>query len=449
MTPNNNFTASQHIEGDYNAQASGPGAQATVNVTHIRQEAPARPPQPIPTEIPRPRASTFVGRSDELDWLCARLKAGDVAAVAGVRGIGGIGKTELAINAANQLKDHFGEHIIWLECGPNDVYAIQERIAAALGITLPGEELRLRADSLTLALRQRPATLVVLDDIRRRHLDEFACLLPPSPPCALLVTSRRDDLPLPDPAASIKKIDVLTPVQAETLLGNLLDPEDVPTEPATVTAICELLEKIPLALTLAARRAGRLARRRDADPATTLAALLADLQERRRVLVLEQGDRPDLSIMLTFEASYEELNNDDQARLQRLGVFARNEFELPALQAVWETDEEAARRTLLNLTNAGLLEEVDEDIWWMHDLLREYAAEYLGRQEQSEFVAVHLAYTAYWQVYLDNTELRSVADWRSLEAHRPEIEQAAEWLLTEWEIKPELAVELALSISQK
>ncbi|MCB0213655.1 MAG: tetratricopeptide repeat protein [Anaerolineae bacterium] len=394
---------------------------------HIHKAAPARPVEPIPTRIPAPRTTTFVGRSDDLDWLCNRLKAGDVAAVAGVRGIGGIGKTELAIAAANRLEPHFGEaHILWLECGPNTVQAIQERLAAALGIPLPDNDLRLRADSLALALKQRPATLVVLDDIRHHHLADFRYLLPPRPPCALLVTSRRDDLPdIPWPA--IKKLDVLAPAQAELLLTNLLADIGLAPEPEPVAEVCTLLEQIPLALTLAARRAGQLARRRSSG-VSPLTTLLAELQQRRRVLVLKLGDRPDVSIIATFQMSCDELSEDDQARLNRLGVFARNDLELPAVQAVWAVTEEEARRTLLNLTNAGLLEEVDDQVWWMHDLLREYAGDRLAQTDADASDTAYLNHAEFWRDYLVNLTLRSLADWRDLETHRPEVESAAAWL---------------------
>ena len=453
----------QTAEGSHIAQASQGGHAEVYNSTfdqrgqqverqysaggdiHVHEAAPVRPSEPIPTRIPAPRAGTLVGRSDDLDWLCNRLEAGNIAAVAGVRGIGGIGKTELAIAAANRLKPHFGEdHILWLECGPNDAYAIQERLAAALGISFSGDDLRLRADSLALALRQRPPTLVVLDDIRHRHLAEFRYLLPPRPPCALLVTSRRDDLPdIPWPA--IKKLEVLAPDQADLLLTNLLGEVGLAPEPEAVTGIGALLEYIPLALTLAARQAGRLARRpRGVSP---LATLLAELQQRRRVLVLELGDRPDVSIIATFQISYDELSERDRARLRRLGVFARNEFELPALQAVWDTDEENARQTLLNLTNAGLLEEVADQVWWMHDLLREYAADRLAQTDAGESYPACLNHAEFWRRYLDNLSLRSLADWRGLEAHRPEVEAAAEWLASHPDSPLQLKVSLPYAIA--
>ena len=412
----------------------------------LEMAAPSRPPVPLRTRIPEPRAAHLVGRTEELGWLRQRLKAGDVAAIAGVRGIGGIGKTELAIAAVHELEDHFEGRVIWLDCGPNDVYAIQDRMAAAIGVTLESDDLHIRADALALAFHQQPPTLVVLDDIRRRHLADggFAAIAPPQPPCALLVTSRRYDLPLPDQA--IHSLDVLSPEQSEELLSNLLPKAWLDAEPEAA-AIAELLEHIPLALTLAARRAERIARRRNGSAHQPLTTLLDELRA-RRTRVLDQGDRPDLSVVVTFSASYDDLDTEDQARLRRLGVFAHNEFPLPALQVVWGDDEDKARKSLKRLANTGLVEEIGLDTWWMHDLLREYAAEQLAQADQAEEEAARLAHAAYWRQYLGDIELRSVDDWRNLESQRPEVEQAADWLLSDWGRDPDLAAELAIAISQ-
>jgi len=407
---------------------------------------PKRPPAPLRTRIPNPKSKKFVGRTGEFDWLRRRLKAGDVAAIAGVRGIGGIGKTELAIAAANELNQHFANHVIWLDCGPNDAFAIQERLAAALGIVLESDNLHIRADALELAWQRQPATLVVLDDLRRRHLSDFEFIRSPYPPCALLVTSRRYDLPLP--AAAIKALDVLSPAQSVELLRSLLPERWLTTEAQAVNDVAALLDHIPLALTLAARRAGRIAGRQDDSAKTPLATLLAELQT-RRIQVLDQGadpNRPDLSIVITFDISYDDLDAEDQARLLRLGVFALNEFSSQALQAVWEVDQALAQQTLHQLVDAGLIKETAADMWQMHDLLREYAASRLT--DPTELQTTRLAHAAHCEAFLDHLEVGTDDYWRALELHRPEAEQAADWLLSEGQPDSELAIELAITISQ-
>jgi CO dehydrogenase nickel-insertion accessory protein CooC1 len=79
-----------------------------------------------------------------------------VAALAGVRGLGGIGKTALASAAARELEAYFEGRVVWLDAGPNDAYAVQGRMAAALGVALESDDLQVRADVLALAWRRQP-----------------------------------------------------------------------------------------------------------------------------------------------------------------------------------------------------------------------------------------------------------------------------------------------------
>ena len=118
------------------------------------------------------------------------------------------------------------------------------------------------------------------------------------------------------------------------------------------------------------------------------------------------------------------------------------------MQAVWGDDEGTARQAVQRLASAGLLEETAADVWWMHDLLREYAGEQLARAGAEELDATRLAHARHWQDLLDTHELRSTEDWQWLERQRPEVELAAEWLLSDWQRAPRQAGELAVAISQ-
>jgi hypothetical protein len=227
----------------------------------------------------------------------------------------------------------------------------------------------------------------VLDDLRKRHLADLRFLPLPRPPCAVLMTSRWTRLPLP--AEAIKLLEVLDDAPAKALLASLLPGEWLVAEPGALAGILALLDNIPLALTLAANRAREIAQRQD-EPSRTkpLAALLAELRV-RRLQVLDQGedpDRPDLSVVITFNASYDDLAEADQTRLRRLGVFAHNEFSLAALQAVWADEERTARQGLRTLINAGLLEEIGPDTWWIHNLLHEYTMTFSREEEEAKLL---------------------------------------------------------------
>jgi tetratricopeptide (TPR) repeat protein len=438
-------------------------AAATARIeAKLDQLTPQAPPAPVPALVPAPRTNLLVGRADDLAWLCARLQAGGQAALVGVRGLGGIGKTELAIAAAQTVTPAFAGGVIWLECGAIDVAGVQQRLADALGVALPTSDLRQRADVLRSALATRAATLVVLDDVRYTHATAFDLLRPPAPPCALLVTSRRSDLPLRP--GDILPLETFTPAQAEELLTFLLHEQGIPAAADTVAAIAALLD-LPLAVGLAARRAAQLAqaqaRRRGAVAAPGLppvAALLAELGERRLAAIDQAGGdplRPDLSVRLTFGMSYAGLSAADRRAFRCLGVLARNEFDAATAAALWAQPAaaDAGQYTgqyadaLRRLANAGLVEELGDGLWWLHDLLREYALERLAATPAEEHAA-RQAHARHFMQLLDALELRAVTDWEQLAFWQPEAALAAAWLTGHWVENAALAAEFFVTLAE-
>ena len=123
-------------------------------------------------------------------------------------------------------------------------------------------------------------------------------------------------------------------------------------------------------------------------------------------------------------------------RLRGLGIFARNEFSLAALQAVWDASDHNARQAVQRLANAGLVEEVAEGRWWIHDLLREYAGDRLSDVPVEEQEATRLAHARYWHGWLDRFEKLTTEDSEALEANLPEVAFAATWLLEDWKRDP-------------
>ena len=89
---------------------------------------------------------------------------------------------------------------------------------------------------------------------------------------------------------------------------------------------------------------------------------------------MSSGKTEEDSLQLVFDLSYAELDEADQLHFAQLGVFARNEFELDAVQLIWGTGTlDEARCIVEQLVDAGLVEDLDANEWWLHDLLREYA----------------------------------------------------------------------------
>ena len=424
-------------------RAARRGAAEAIATTNLSPET--APPQPIATHIPKPRADIFVGRETEKAWLRHRLLSDESAALVGLRAIGGMGKTELAIAVVRELEAEFPGGVFWLDCGPNDALAIQERLAQALGLVLSGQNLHSRSDALATALAARPRALVVLDDIRKRHLPDFEQIRPQADNCVLLITSRLDGFPFIS-ETDIWKLEELPPEKGEELLAGLLQSYGITAEETLLAQIARMLEQIPLALTLAAKRAQRISRYDQNDPAQTLYAEL----EARRLHALSIGDtRKDLSVAITFDISYDDLEPEEQWYLAQLGLFARQEFDLIAAAATWDRDEAQSRTIFDRLGFAGLVEQTGVHQWWMHDLLREYAGERLKGFAAEQVQAARLRYAGLWEVVLRNLELQTVEAWQALATYRAEIVQAMAWLMADWQADPERATHLALNIGSK
>ncbi len=78
---------------------------------------------PNPHRLPFPSNSLFVGRTDDLRQIAAQLKAGGALAV--TTGIGGVGKTQLAIEAAHRYGRYFGGGVFWLSFADPDTIATE------------------------------------------------------------------------------------------------------------------------------------------------------------------------------------------------------------------------------------------------------------------------------------------------------------------------------------
>ena len=113
------------------------------------------PPEPQPpsgSALPRRRPRKFVPRGKIMDDVRNALKVGS-AAIVGMHGMGGVGKTELAKFLAGELKDEFKDGVLWIEVANRPIEIVQGEMARALGIKLPdGSDDRGRYATLCAAL---------------------------------------------------------------------------------------------------------------------------------------------------------------------------------------------------------------------------------------------------------------------------------------------------------
>ena len=297
------------------------------------QQRPSTPKATYRIAPPNPRHE-LLGRDADIDWLKKRLRGEGSAALAGVRGIGGIGKTELALRVVRELEDEFEGRVMWLTCGDKPIFSIQSELGLALGVDLEpaGESEAARANLLRAALEQAPRTLIIYDDVRRAQQGAFQSVLDvPRPPHALLVTSRLANLL---PFDRVRRLDVLDDGAAGTLLRREsgIEPADSAAkeskenmEAQAAAEIIVLLEAIPLAIILVGRQMARAQRRRR-PPATPYQAMLGQLREKRAAILAKESSESQISLRVSFELSYAELEGADQERVRALGIFGLNSF---------------------------------------------------------------------------------------------------------------------------
>ena len=307
--------------------------------------------------LPAP-ATPLVGRRSEVEDV-ARLLRQDARLVT-LTGPGGTGKTRVALQAAHELADRFPDGVVFVGLAAlRDPELVPTEVAAALGIESGGRPV---AHALASHLRER-ALLLLIDNFEQ--VDEAAPalgeLLGAAERLRLLVTSRHalrlygeHEFPVP-PLAEDDGVDLFL------ARARAVHPDFAAN--GAVRELCARLDRLPLAIELAAARA------RELSPAEMLAALP------RRLELAAQGprDAPERhrALRATIEWSYELLHDAEQTLFARLGIFSGG-WTGEAAAAVCEAD----RAALESLVDQSLLLESDGR-FSMLETIREYAHERL------------------------------------------------------------------------
>ncbi|MEU0531361.1 tetratricopeptide repeat protein [Amycolatopsis tolypomycina] len=335
-------------------------------------EPPARVPAQLPADVPgfRGRAAQLA----ELDALLRRDEGDTSARIAVLSGTGGVGKTALAVHWAQRSPGEFPDGQLYLDLhgygavrpvDPGDALSGFLRALGVPGADIPAEPDE-RAAKFRTALTGR-RMLLVLDNANA--VGQVRPLLPGSPTCLVLVTSR-DALPglVARHGARRVLVDLLTDAEARDLLRALLGPR-VDGEPEATAALIGYAARLPLALRLVAE----LALSRPGERLAALAAELAD--ERRRLDLLDGGGDPLTAVRAVFSWSYRHLA-PDAARVFRLcGLHPGRDLTPPALAALAGVPLPEAERLAGALVRAHLVQQTGDDRVQLHDLLRVYAAE--------------------------------------------------------------------------
>jgi DNA-binding SARP family transcriptional activator len=374
-------------------------AKATNGSTDIgpRRHAPAQLPHPIPD---------FTGRDTQLAWLDELVSqgsgdTGNAVVITVITGTAGVGKSALAVHWAHRHRDLFPDGQLYVNLrgfGPaGSAMESAEAIHGFLGaFAMPPDQIPLDLDAQAALYRSMLAdrrVLVVLDNAR--DVDQIRLLLPGSPGCVALVTSRNKltSLVAVDGAHTVE-LDLLSAAEARHLLSGRLGAERVAAESASVEVIIEACARLPLALVIAAANA--------AASRLLLAALADELQETHgRLDVLDAGDQY-ADVRAVFSWSYQALDAPAARQFRLLGLHAGPDIGTSAAASLAGVPLTQARRQLAELVRAHLLTEWAPGRFAMHDLLHEYASELAvtqdtaaNRRQAVHRVLDHYVHTAY------------------------------------------------------
>jgi DNA-binding SARP family transcriptional activator len=291
------------------AGTGGPPPSASVS-------APAVRPRQLPPDI-----ASFVGRERELaalECLLGQAGPGGSMVIVAIDGAAGVGKSALANHAAHRLASQFPDGQLYVDLRgdaagpaplrPGEVLGRFLRALGADGRHLPAQPEE-RVGLLRSLLAER-RLLVVLDNAATAA--QVRLLLPASPTCAALITSRRHLAEL-DGAVHLH-LDLLGADESVALLARLAGPHRVAAEPAASAEVTRLCGRLPLALRIAGARLA-------ARPAWSVDTLAERLRDQR--LRLDELELDGLAVRASLQLAYRELRDGpptsvDAARAFRL-----------------------------------------------------------------------------------------------------------------------------------
>ena len=364
------------LRGDRSVVGAGK-ADGAASVRPVRAESAAGSlsATQIPRQLP-PAVRPFAGRRAELATLSAMLEeaAPNTAAVTVIAGMGGVGKTALAVHWARQAAGRYRDGQLYFNLrgyDPGTPTTAADALAAclrALGVPpsdIPADEAGRSALFRSMVASRR--MLIVLDNANTA--EQVRPILPGAPGCAVVVTSRDSLASLVARDGALRlDLDPLLQEEATSLLAELIGSR-ADAEPETISVLATWCARLPLALRVAAE----LTCSRPAAPISDLAHELRDQRERLDALVLD--DDPSTSIRAVFSWSWRSIDTRARQMFVRLSLHPGPDFEPYSVAALTGLPVTQTRSLLHVLSRAHLLQAGTAGRYALHDLLRDYARE--------------------------------------------------------------------------
>jgi predicted ATPase/DNA-binding CsgD family transcriptional regulator len=351
---------------------------------HIIVESASSNYDPVP-KIPAPLTALF-GREQEVSEISSLLQDPAVRLVS-ILGVGGIGKTRLALEVACRQGQAMPGQVCFVTL--DSVVSLRgliQAIASAIGFHFHGS---LANERQLLAQLRNRKLILVLDNFE--HLLEFSTfiheMLAAAPRLKVLTTSRErlnlrletvyllqglDYPPTANRSQDYASFILFMQIARYSQPAYQPDSDDV----FHICRICQLVEGMPLAIELAAKWVNML----------TPAQIEAEIEKGISILQTSWQDLPNRhhSIYALFERSWQLLSSEDQNIFKKLCVF-RGGFDSAAARQV----AGATLFTLSTLIDKSLLMRVRRDRFKFHELVRQFVEEKLQADPEEYTLALH------------------------------------------------------------
>ncbi|MFE2096355.1 MULTISPECIES: BTAD domain-containing putative transcriptional regulator [unclassified Streptomyces] len=351
--------------------------------------------EPVPCTLPYDLPD-FTGRDEELARLLevGRAPTGVSTRIVGLDGMGGSGKTALAVHAAHLLAPDYPDGQLFVDLrgfSPGEKAQEPGAVLHSLLRTIGVQDDRIpddleRRTTLWRTVSAQRKLLLLLDNAA--DAAQVRPLLPASENCLAILTGRVRMLELD--GAEWLSLGLLSAGDSTTLLTRMLGAERTSAEPQAVDQLARLCCGLPLALRITTARL----RNRPRWTVQYLVDRLAD--ETRRLREMSAGER---SVEATLRLSYQAMEEDLRAAFRLLGLHPGSAIDVHSAAALLGTDVHGAEDVLEHLLDTHLLEQHEAGLYGFHDLVRTYAMSVREAEDDEEAAGGRLV--AYYALATD------------------------------------------------
>ena len=391
--------------------------------------------------VPFPRNEKFVGRNDDLDRLHAALQSGVTVGVrpAMLSGMGGIGKTQLAVEYAYCYREAYPGGVYWVNAAQDwlvEFAGLAEKVNLKVGETPESQRLTRLAQAFFAFIKNHPDALLIFDNVENPRILRLpiAGIIPSELPCCVLFTTRQRDADLPFESIEVRvlpkeaALELLLSSSARKRLIVETKTEDLE-ELDAGRSICHMVGYLPLALALAAAFLGKY-------PHITLAAYGKRLEKEGLTAIDASGVEPlDLptrhaaAVAATLTAQWDMVKDDNAHLVIQAAALLEEATLIPrarlALLTGLSDQAEAGYPSPMDdplslLQGICLVEELGPEYIRLHPLVRDFVRRVIPDADRFTNTCVEQLTKSLWDIARLNQEITGrgidaiLADIRSI-----------------------------------